>query len=128
MGNFSTTQTRTARKAHCCYECNVTISPGQKYVRLSGAYDGHGYSYPLCLPCDAVTTWALTSGPLRDVDPEDRAHNILTDLLELDVLVRGPRWADDPADLSVAPEWAHVLTVDPVRHYPVLAPTQEQPQ
>lgn len=124
MGDFSTTTPRTARKTHRCQECGVTIQPGQRYVRVSGAYDGHGYSFPLCSPCDALTEWALTVGPLRDVCPEDRAHNILTDLLELDVLVRGPSWADDPADLSVDPAWAHVLTVDPVRHYPALKEPQ----
>lgn len=50
-----------ARRAHKCFECDRTISPGERYHRAS-ALDPDGdrwQSYKLCAHCDAASEWLM---------------------------------------------------------------------
>ena len=46
--------TPTARKAHKCYECGVTIPVGAKYERVNGLWDARWSTYRFCLPCSEI--------------------------------------------------------------------------
>ncbi len=48
---FSTTETRTARKPHKCYECEREIRPGEKYEHVAGRYEGEFSVYDTCALC-----------------------------------------------------------------------------
>lgn len=52
--SFSVSTYRRARKVHECAECGHDIRPGETYMRLAGATEGHGWSLPLCLACDGL--------------------------------------------------------------------------
>ena len=41
----------TARKPHCCDQCNTTIQPGTAYNRGEGLYEEHWQTVKTCIPC-----------------------------------------------------------------------------
>lgn len=41
----------TARKAHRCCECGVTITKGEQYQSVSGMWDGQFDRIKTCMPC-----------------------------------------------------------------------------
>ncbi len=59
--DFSTTETRTARKPHRCYECKRGIQPGEKYEHVIGKYDGKFSIYDTCALCVEIRD-AFTCG------------------------------------------------------------------
>ncbi len=66
--------TRKARVAHLCYECDVTIRPGDLYVVISGVWDGGPASFAYCdscatierLACSAIPGFCYTFGSLNE--------------------------------------------------------------
>jgi hypothetical protein len=47
----------TARKLHKCCECHRPITPGTRYQKASGKWDGDFHSYYTCLDC-----WNIREG------------------------------------------------------------------
>jgi len=45
--------THTARTVHCCDECRRTISPGEKYEKVRGKWEGTFSVYKMCPRCIA---------------------------------------------------------------------------
>ncbi|MEE5088422.1 hypothetical protein V2J74_27080 [Pseudomonas alliivorans] len=66
MSDFSTQKGVCARKQHTCSECRGHIQPGERYMLLSGAHDGQGYSFKRCAGCHLAFNWidlTLRAGP-----------------------------------------------------------------
>ena len=64
MNNFATLHNRRARKTHTCFECHGEITPGEKYILLTGRDDGRWFSLPCHEECflagqelQTVTDW-----------------------------------------------------------------------
>jgi hypothetical protein len=49
-----TASTPTARKPHKCCECRGLITPGEKYHRFSGIWDGEADTYKTCADCQKL--------------------------------------------------------------------------
>lgn len=51
-----------ARKSHRCEECRRTISPGERYQRVSGiTYDSDGWvDHKMCEHCTAAAQWLVS--------------------------------------------------------------------
>lgn len=43
-----------ARKPHKCFECGVSVQPGDRYERVSGKWDNEWATYSFCLPCSEI--------------------------------------------------------------------------
>lgn len=66
MSDFSTQKGVCARKTHTCSECRGDIQPGDRYMVLSGAHEGQGYSFKRCAECHLAFNWldlTLRTGP-----------------------------------------------------------------
>lgn len=50
----STVRQPRARRTHRCCECAQPIAPGERYVRISGIWDGSPASHAFCLRCDRL--------------------------------------------------------------------------
>ena len=60
---WNTTEFRKARKPHTCGECEHIISPGEKYERITGVWDGSWDHHITCLSCvDTRTAFFCNSG------------------------------------------------------------------
>lgn len=73
MSDFSTQKGVRARKDHICSECRGTIKQGHRYMILSGATDGQGYSFKRCAGCHLAFNWldlTLRVGPYGMPDDE----------------------------------------------------------
>lgn len=57
MSDFSTTKGVRARKQHTCSECRGNIHTGTRYLLISGASEGQGYSFKRCYECHLAFTW-----------------------------------------------------------------------
>ncbi len=67
MSDFSVETVIRSRKEHRCGECRCFIVPDVVYVRISGAFEGQGFSHKRCTGCHEAFTWldaALRVGPL----------------------------------------------------------------
>lgn len=53
---YSSTEHR-ARKAHQCCECCRQIEPGERYLRVTGKWDGLLDSFPTCAHCQVLLAW-----------------------------------------------------------------------
>lgn len=56
-----------SRKEHRCGECRCFIPADVIYVRISGAFEGQGFSHKCCTDCRVAFVWldaALRVGPL----------------------------------------------------------------
>lgn len=51
---FHSVETRTAKKQHHCDECHRAISPGGKYERTFGVWDGRHDTYRTCAECASI--------------------------------------------------------------------------
>lgn len=121
--------TRTARKAHQCYECSRTICPGERYHCARGKSDGTFDQFKLCAHCDAASGWlsVVCHGYLYGgIGEELREHweeNPDFRSIGLGRLIHGierrwqrtkyatglmevPTWAEDVARTTMAPIWA----------------------
>lgn len=66
MSDFITQKSVTARKPHKCVECEGNISFGDRYMLISGAFEGQGFSQKRCAGCHHAFTWldlTLRLGP-----------------------------------------------------------------
>jgi len=66
MSDFITQKGVTARKQHQCGECRGIISVGERYMMISGAFEGQGFSQKRCAGCHHAFTWldlTLRVGP-----------------------------------------------------------------
>jgi hypothetical protein len=73
MSDFFTQKGVCARKKHTCGECHGLILPGTRYMLLSGAQDGQGYSHKRCYECHLAFNWldlTLRVGPYG-ISPEE---------------------------------------------------------
>lgn len=61
MGDFSHVTKPKTLKPRRCPECAAIIPVGERYARMSGAYDGDFYSAIQCLPCHAFGNRLLKS-------------------------------------------------------------------
>lgn len=43
-----------ARKPHRCQECYGTIQPGEKYHKITGVFDGSGFTHKICADCQLL--------------------------------------------------------------------------
>lgn len=57
MTDFQTVTGVKANRAHKCCECRGLIAKGERYIRLSGVFDGEVYSYKMCAPCRDASVW-----------------------------------------------------------------------
>ena len=48
MSDFVTQKSVQARKQHDCSECNGFIPVGERYMLISGAFEGQGFSFKRC--------------------------------------------------------------------------------
>ena len=46
---------RKAKKEHKCGECRRTISPKEKYISISGKWDGEVNTHKICSHCEIAT-------------------------------------------------------------------------
>jgi hypothetical protein len=58
---------RTARKPHRCEDCSTPITPGTRYVYISGVWDGRGDSFHRCLECAAISDAARDAGCITSI-------------------------------------------------------------
>lgn len=54
---FYSAITRTARRAHRCYECRGFIQPGERYKRVTGKWDGTFDTHATCQRCTAFEAY-----------------------------------------------------------------------
>jgi hypothetical protein len=54
--DFSSTETRKARKPHKCCECYQSITVGQQYEHVVGAFQGDFSVYDTCSLCVEIRT------------------------------------------------------------------------
>lgn len=45
---------RRARRAHACIECGEAITPGERYVSITGRWDDSWHRLAICLGCDDI--------------------------------------------------------------------------
>lgn len=45
---------RVSRKARACCECSAGIDPGERYLSVSGKWDGNLGAYDVCLFCEEL--------------------------------------------------------------------------
>ena len=55
--DFCSEQMVTARKTHTCTECRRTITPGERYERTAGKWDGELHSFKTCRHCLEARSW-----------------------------------------------------------------------
>ena len=48
-----------ARKKHICCECGSEISPGEKYHKFTGIWDGELNSFKTCSICESIKVEVL---------------------------------------------------------------------
>lgn len=58
---------RTARKPHRCEDCRATIAPGDRYLYISGVWDGRGDSFRRCAECSAIAEAARDAGCVTSI-------------------------------------------------------------
>ena len=66
MSDFVTQKSVQARKQHDCSECNGFIPVGERYMLISGAFEGQGFSFKRCGACHHAFVWldmTLRLGP-----------------------------------------------------------------
>lgn len=66
MSDFITQKSVQARKEHRCGECGGFIQAGCRYMIISGAMEGQGFSHKRCGGCHHAFTWidlTLRLGP-----------------------------------------------------------------
>jgi len=51
---FIVERTRKARKEHTCCACDEVVRRGERYVALSGCWDGNVESFKQCMRCHAI--------------------------------------------------------------------------
>ena len=56
MSFQSKTKVKSTRKEHKCDGCLEVIPIGSAAARGSGMFEGHFYSYIICIPCDEHLT------------------------------------------------------------------------
>ena len=54
---FYSEDERTCRKPRKCSECRRAIAPGERYVYISGKWDGDFNTFRVCAHCDAATRY-----------------------------------------------------------------------
>lgn len=60
---FCHNEVRKARKPHKCYECRVTIEPGERYEHTRGKWEGDISTFDTCALCLELRQWAKISVP-----------------------------------------------------------------
>ncbi len=61
--DFFSRATPKARKAFRCYECSGEISPGERYERVAGKWDGEFAEYLTCERCFDIRKWVQNNVP-----------------------------------------------------------------
>lgn len=59
---YSATTPR-AKKTYRCDECRGSISPGERYERVFGVWDGRADTYRTCERCFDLRTWVKNNVP-----------------------------------------------------------------
>ena len=70
---------RTAIKAHKCYECNRIIEAKQKYIVVTGLWEGKWLTYKFCLRCRKLYDLARDKYESCPMDEEGPAFGELKD-------------------------------------------------
>lgn len=60
---FFSSSTPRARRAHKCYECSGAITPGERYERAAGKWDGYFSTFVTCERCYNIRTWVQNNLP-----------------------------------------------------------------
>lgn len=60
---YRATLVASARKAHRCYECHRTISPGDRYESAFGVIAGDSHNMPTCATCLDLLDWITAHVP-----------------------------------------------------------------
>lgn len=113
MSSVFRSDKRTARKAHRCGECGITIQPGTVYTAEGGINDGRAWDQKLCLPCAGLVAWGWSYPSVFDSDGRELG-GMLTDLVQHDIVY------DNAGALDIDPAYADELEIDPIRNYPQL--------
>lgn len=99
MGDFFAARDVRAAKPHRCEQSGCRIAVGARHVYCAGRIEGDFMAYRLCLDCDLVGRWAVTTFseycegyPLGDLFAELR-----NDLLIDDPLAAAQAWAAEIA-------------------------------
>lgn len=61
--SFYTRTTPSARKSHKCEECAGYISPGEKYERVAGLWEGYFNEFKTCMRCVDLRIWVKNNVP-----------------------------------------------------------------
>ena len=89
MGDFYTSEIRTARKPHKCKLCREWIQPGEKYCRDICKYDGRFHDAKLHIDCDAVIDKYIEYEGSGEWD-DDSVCDWIDDDICGECVVRGP--------------------------------------
>lgn len=84
MSDFQSDEIITARKQHKCCECSGVITPGEKYKRYFGVWDGDFSQYRMCIECSGTFSWLdaeLRAGPFGINQDEGICFTQLQDAL-----------------------------------------------
>jgi hypothetical protein len=60
---FYHTSHHTAANRYACCECGRTIAPGERYLKITGKWDGVISAYKRCSHCDAVAEALKSRAP-----------------------------------------------------------------
>ncbi len=60
---------RRARKPHVCEECSNPILIGERYLRISGVWDGMGQDFATCLSCRDIRQALAAATPEQECIP-----------------------------------------------------------
>ena len=71
LPTVSSESTVTARKTHCCCECDMQINKGDRYVVFEGMWNGEWERYKRCVDCvEAINDYWDRPGAVSG-DPDD---------------------------------------------------------
>lgn len=87
---------RRAVKDHRCYECDRTITKGERYSYSTGLFEGYWSTHRLCAHCDQASRWlgVACGGFLYGAVEMDLAEHVVgdEDYLRSAPLTRLVRW------------------------------------